>query len=65
VDTVYAMTQGGPGNATQLMSFWIYQQGLSYFDIGYSAAASWVFLVLVFLLSFFLIRKRLQQLVRQ
>ena len=65
VDTVYAMTQGGPGNATQLMSFWIYQQGLSYFDIGYAAAASWVFLVLVFLLSFFLIRKRLQQLVRQ
>jgi multiple sugar transport system permease protein len=65
VDTVYVMTQGGPGDATQLISYWIYQEGLSYFDIGYASAASWILLILVFLLSFFLIRSRLQQLVRR
>jgi multiple sugar transport system permease protein len=65
VDTVYVMTQGGPGNATELISYWIYQQGLNYFDIGYASAASWILLILVFLLSFFLIRSRLLQLVRK
>ncbi|MDR3473402.1 MAG: sugar ABC transporter permease [Devosia sp.] len=56
LDIVFTTTSGGPGYATHTLSFWIYQQGLRYFNISYAAAASWLLLAasmgvaLVFLL---------------
>ncbi len=44
LDIVFTTTGGGPGFATQTLSFWIYQQGLRYFNISYAAAASWLLL---------------------
>lgn len=44
LDIVFTTTGGGPGFATQTLSYWIYQQGLRYFNISYAAAASWVLL---------------------
>jgi ABC-type sugar transport system permease subunit len=38
---VFTTTFGGPGFATHTLSFWIYQQGLRYFNISYAAAISW------------------------
>lgn len=44
LDLVFTTTAGGPGYATNTLSFWIYQQGLRYFNISYAAAASWMLL---------------------
>jgi ABC-type sugar transport system permease subunit len=45
LDLVFTTTGGGPGYATHTLSFWIYQQGLKYFNISYAAAASWLLLL--------------------
>jgi ABC-type sugar transport system permease subunit len=44
LDIVYTTTFGGPGFSTHTLSFWIYQQGLRYFNISYAAATSWILL---------------------
>ena len=36
-DIVYAMTAGGPGDSTTTMAYFVYQQGIVFFDLGYSA----------------------------
>jgi multiple sugar transport system permease protein len=45
LDIIFTTTAGGPGFATHTVSFWIYQQGLRYFNISYAAACSWLLLV--------------------
>jgi ABC-type sugar transport system permease subunit len=39
-DTVYVMTQGGPGNATNVINYQIYQTAFQNFDVGSAAAMS-------------------------
>ncbi len=46
-DTVAALTKGGPNNASQVLLHVMYQEGFTYFRIGYSAAITAVFLVIV------------------
>jgi len=41
------MTNGAPGGASRLMSLFIYQNGFTYFKLGYAAAASAVLLVIL------------------
>ena len=50
-DTVYVMTNGGPGNATEMLPNYIYKQGLKFFDAGYSAALAIVFVVIMTLVT--------------
>ena len=50
-DTIYTMTYGGPGRATELISMLIYKQGLKYFDIGKASTLSVMFLIIIFLIS--------------
>jgi multiple sugar transport system permease protein len=45
LDIVVTTTFGGPGFRTYTLSFWIYQQGLRYFNISYAAATSWIMLI--------------------
>lgn len=44
-DKVYAMTGGGPGNATETVSLFVYRQGFRFFDIGMASAAAVVMIV--------------------
>ena len=44
-DTVYVMTGGGPGTATEMLPNYIYKQGLKYFDAGYAAAMAIMFVL--------------------
>ncbi len=46
-DTVAALTQGGPNKASEVLLHVMYLEGFTYFRIGYSAAITTVFLVLV------------------
>src|SRR5262249_2357326 len=63
LDLVFTTTFGGPGFATHTLSFWIYQQGLRYFNISYAAATSWLLLIACMLGAgvFLLWRRRLMR----
>lgn len=50
-DTVYVMTNGGPGAATEMLPNYIYRQGLKFFDAGYAAALAIVFVLVMTLCS--------------
>lgn len=43
-DLVFALTRGGPGNATELLGIYIYNQGFQYFELGYGSAAAMIML---------------------
>ena len=58
---VYALTQGGPGNATETMSYYIYREGFSYFNLGKASTASLYTLIVVAAISFIYIRKILKE----
>ncbi len=51
LDIVFTTTFGGPGFKTHTISFWIYQQGLRYFNISYAAATSWLLLIACLLIA--------------
>lgn len=44
-DLVYAMTEGGPGIATETLSFLVYKTGMKYFQMGQAAAFGIIYLV--------------------
>lgn len=46
-DTVFIMTGGGPGTATETLSVYLYNLGFRDFRLGYAAAVSFVVLVLL------------------
>jgi len=50
-DKVYALTGGGPGNATETISYYIYREGFTYFHLGRASAASVVMLLIVVTIS--------------
>ena len=47
MDTVYVLTSGGPGTATETSSYYIYIRGLRDFQIGYAASLSFAYLVIM------------------
>jgi multiple sugar transport system permease protein len=55
-DLVYALTRGGPGNATELLGIYIYNQGFRYFELGYGSAATLVLLSVSLVLAYIYIR---------
>ena len=56
-DKVYALTGGGPGNATETISFYIYRQGFVYFNIGRASAAAMIMFFAVAVITAFYIRQ--------
>lgn len=57
-DTIYVMTQGGPGNATQIMNIYIYENSFKYFKMGYASAVIIILFLLIFLANIFISRFR-------
>ncbi|MDB2324571.1 sugar ABC transporter permease [Alphaproteobacteria bacterium] len=47
MDTIYVLTSGGPGTSTETSSFYIFIKGLREFQMGYSAALSFTYLVIM------------------
>jgi multiple sugar transport system permease protein len=45
-DLVFALTRGGPGNATELLGIYIYNQGFQFFELGYGSAAAMIMLLI-------------------
>ncbi len=55
-DIIYTLTAGGPGSATESFAFYNYVQGFRYFSVGYSAAMSYVSVILVIVLARIILR---------
>lgn len=57
-DTVYVMTGGGPGSATEMLPNYIYKQGLRYFDAGYAASLAIMFVIVMTFCSILFLKWR-------
>lgn len=60
-DLVYVMTKGGPGNATEMLSYFIYRRAFAFMDVGQAVSVSYLFLIVVGALGFFMIRRLLRE----
>ena len=59
LDIPYTLTGGGPGVSTQTYSYYIYQEGLRNFDMGYASALAYMLVfVAIFVTSIFFWRVR-------
>jgi len=56
-DTIYVLTSGGPGSATETMPFYTYVLGFKRFDLDKAAALSFLLVIIVSLISFFFISR--------
>ena len=50
-DTVYVLTRGGPGDATEVLTLYNFRVGLNYFYMGRAAAISWIIAIVIILLA--------------
>lgn len=50
-DQIYVMTKGGPGTATQVVSYLIYMNAFQYFKQGYASAMAYILFIIVFIAS--------------
>ncbi len=55
-DTVFVLTRGGPGTATETIGLYTYRTGFSYFEMGYAMALSVFILVTVSIIAGIYIR---------
>lgn len=47
IDPIYVMTQGGPNNTTNFLTYYLYQLGFNYFSWGQAAALSVIMVVVL------------------
>jgi multiple sugar transport system permease protein len=61
-DIIYAITQGGPGTASETINLYLYSVAFAYYDLGYGSAIAVVFFALVVALALLLLflRQRTQ-----
>jgi len=55
-EQTYIMTQGGPGNSTMTFIYYIFLTGFTYLRMGYASALSFVFLLLILIITAFQLR---------
>jgi multiple sugar transport system permease protein len=51
-DNVYVMTRGGPGDATRVLVYHLYQNAFEYQKMGYSSALAWILFLIIMGLTF-------------
>lgn len=57
-DIIFAITQGGPGNASETINVFLFNQAFAYNNIGYASAIVIVFFALIVLMSLVLLHVR-------
>jgi len=50
-DIIFAITQGGPGSASETINLYLYSVAFTYYDIGYGSAIAVVFFALIVTLA--------------
>ena len=55
-DTVFMLTNGGPGTATQTLAHYVYFNGFRYYDMGYASAVAWLMVIPMLILTYYYTR---------
>jgi len=50
-DLIFAMTDGGPGNSTEVLATYIYHQAFQYNHVGYASAVSMLFMLIISIIT--------------
>lgn len=53
---VYIMTEGGPGNSTQVYVYYLWENAFSYFRMGYASAMAYILFVIMLVITLFQVR---------
>jgi multiple sugar transport system permease protein len=48
---IQAITQGGPGDSTVILSLFVYRTAFTYYDLGYASAIAWVLFMIVLVIT--------------
>jgi sorbitol/mannitol transport system permease protein len=56
-DVIFMITQGGPGQATTNLPFFIYQEAFRAFDVGEAAAAGVIVVAATIVIATFALRR--------
>ncbi len=59
-DTIFVISGGGPGTASETLNLYLYQEAFAFYDIGYASAIVVVFFVLILLVTLLLLSRRVQ-----
>ncbi|MCL4290149.1 MAG: sugar ABC transporter permease [Thermoleophilia bacterium] len=59
-DVIYVLTKGGPGTDTYTASYYLYEQGFQLFHLGRGTAGAWMFMILLSVVSYWLVRRLLK-----
>lgn len=57
-DTIYVITQGGPGTASETINIFLYLNAFAYYNMGYASAVVVVFFILIIGLALLLLWSR-------
>jgi len=55
-DYLYILTKGGPGVATDTLTYFTYRMGFTLWDVGYASASSWILLIITIVMCNVMIR---------
>ena len=50
-DQISVLTQGGPGNSSSVMAFYVYRTAFEYYNMGYANTLAWALFVLIFIVT--------------
>jgi multiple sugar transport system permease protein len=50
-DVIFAITQGGPGSASETINLYLYSVAFVYYDLGYGSAIAVIFFALIVALA--------------
>lgn len=50
-DHISLLTNGGPGNSSSVMAFYIYRKAFEEYEVGYANALAWALFVLIFIVT--------------
>jgi multiple sugar transport system permease protein len=59
-DIIYTLTRGGPGTDTYTTSYYLYYQGFERFHVGQGTAGSWMFMLGLSVIAYWLVRRLLK-----
>lgn len=55
-DTIFTLSNGGPGTSTQTLAYFVYNTAFGYYDMGYAAAAAYVLTAVLLTIAMFYLR---------
>lgn len=58
---VFATTKGGPGQETVTVQYFIYQQGIQFFRLGYASAAAFILFLAIMIVTLVTLRKNMRK----